>query len=110
MATAQERLAALEAHHRELSRRVDELDEALNGGTRVEWNQSIRGKIHYMQSALASADKMRAAAEAAVRAQREATHTVEVAHGRRLSRWAQIVLVVCAIVTCATPYVLHFTA
>jgi len=80
----------------------------LNSGEGVPWERSVRGRLHAMQSALASAELLREAAQSAERAQREASHTVEVARGRRWSRLTQTLLVVAALAAGAAPYVLHF--
>jgi hypothetical protein len=57
-----------------------------------------------MRSVLASAEMLERAADSAARAQREAAHTVEVAKGRRLSRWTQLAIAFAALATAAYPY------
>lgn len=101
MASLEERLAALET-------RVRANEAAIGGGNGLPWSESLRGRVHAMQSAMASAELVRQAAEAASRAQREAQHTLEVSGHRRWSRLTQALLIACAIVTAAAPYVLHF--
>lgn len=108
MPTTPERLAALEAMNREQDRRLSGLEDALDGGPSVPYERSVRGKLHAMASAMASADKLREAAQAVERAQREQTHTAAAMHSRRFSRWTQAAFVVCAAITAAAPYVLHF--
>jgi paraquat-inducible protein B len=96
-----ERVAILEAQLRDLTADV-------HGGPGQPWGQSVRGRLHSMQSALASADKLAKAARAAADAQREATHTVEAARGRRFSRTAQVLLVAAGIAAAAAPYVVAY--
>lgn len=108
MPTTPERLAYLEALAREHERRISELSDEIDGGPTVAYPISVRGKLHAMQSAMASAEKLREAAVAAAQAQRAAEHTLASARGRRLSALTQTLLVVCGIVTAAAPYVLHF--
>lgn len=108
MATQLERITRLEARADELERRLGALGDQVNGGPTVTFTESVRGKLHAMRSALASADLVKAAAEAASRAQRDAEHTASTLRGRRLSTWSQVLLVIAAMVTAAAPYVLHF--
>lgn len=109
MATTAERIARLEQRMDDADRRTRELDANVNGGAGVDWPQSVRGKLHAMQSALAAADNLRKAATEISAAQASAERTVKAAHGRRWSRLTQAALVACAIVTAVAPYVLHFT-
>lgn len=92
----------------EQERRAAELAASVNGGPGVDYSHSLRGRIHHMQSAMASADKLREAAQAVERAQREQAHATASLHGRRWSRLTQALVVACAVVTAAAPYVLHF--
>jgi hypothetical protein len=108
MPTTPERLTDLEASRRELERRLSALEDGLDGGPSVPWARSVRGRLHAMQSAMASAEMLRKAAEASAHAQRDALATVQAAKGRRLSRWTQVGLLACGAVTAAAPYVLHF--
>lgn len=104
MATLAERIATLAAELAALERSHARLDQQVNGGSDVVYSESIRGKLHKMQSALAAVDKLTEATKAAASAQREAAHTVEVARGRMLNRWLQIVLAVCAVATAAAAW------
>lgn len=97
-----ERVATLETQVRDLLCEV-------NGGNGVSWERSIRGRLHAMQSALASAELLAHAAEEIKQAQRATAHTLETARGRRWSRLTQTLLVLAAIATAAAPYVLHYT-
>lgn len=94
MPTQAEKLALLEA-------RVAGLEAEVHGGGSVDWKRSLAGKLHAMQSAMASAELVRDAAEAAARAQREATHTIEAARNRRFATWAQVLITACAVITAA---------
>lgn len=105
MPTMGERVATLEANLATLRADHEHLDDQVNGGESVEWSRSVAGKLHAMQSALAAADKLGRAAHAAAEAQREATHTIEVARGRMLNRWVQFGLLACAIATAAAAWV-----
>jgi t-SNARE complex subunit (syntaxin) len=75
------RLVRVEQH-------LEDLWQLVNGGPNVEWKQSIRGRLHDVQQRLASE-------EALTQAIREVRRT----QTRRLATWAQIVLVLCGVVT-----------
>lgn len=83
MPTVGERLARLEA-------RQDELWATVHGGGGVDWKQSLRGRLHDVQTRLASE-------EALTQAIREVRRT----QNQRLATWVQITLVLCGGVTAA---------
>lgn len=84
------------------------MQNAISGGDGIPWKSSLRGRVHAMQSAMASAEMLERAAEEVVRAQRETANRVEHARGRRLSRWLQVVIALAALATAAAPYVVAY--
>lgn len=78
--------------------RLDELLQLVNSGPRVPWEQSIRGRLHEMKTTLATTDKLAEAAREVRRARRST-----------LSGFERLLLVACAIVAAATPYVILLT-
>jgi len=53
--TAPERLATIEARLSELTSDVRELRDLVNGGDGIEWERSIRGRLHKLESVAAAA-------------------------------------------------------
>jgi predicted transcriptional regulator len=102
MATVGERLTKVEAAADETRRRLDELHDLIHGGPSVMWAQSIRGRLHHMQSAIEAADKLADAARDLARQQ-------EANRRSRLTRmqWAYIAL--CSTAAAAAPYVILLT-
>ena len=98
MPTEGERLATLEAlaaRNREL---IDTLYDQVHGGPRVEWVQSVEGRLHKMRSAIEAADKL-ADATRALADQRQKERR------SRLTRWQWLYLAACATCAAAAPYV-----
>jgi hypothetical protein len=62
VATVGERLATLEATARENRDDIQTILQLINGGPSVEWEQSIRGKLHAMRDTQATADALNTAA------------------------------------------------
>lgn len=50
-----ERLATLEALGREILHRLENVEDSLNGGGDVEYDRSVRGRLHKLESVAASA-------------------------------------------------------
>lgn len=55
MATIGERVATLEQIARDHGDRLDSLSDVLNGGGDVEYERSVRGRLHKLESVAASA-------------------------------------------------------
>ena len=99
MPTPEERIATLEALAAENRRGLDSLRSDIHSGPGVEWSQSIRGRLHSMQSSIEAADKLADAARLLAREQ---------ANNRqhRIKTWQWSVIAAAAIVSAASPYVL----
>lgn len=54
MATLGERVASLEALGREFARRLDAVEDNLNGGGDVDYTRSVRGRLHKLEGAQAA--------------------------------------------------------
>lgn len=78
--------------------RFEKLYADIHSGANVAWPQSIRGKLHTMQSEMAAADKL---AEAA----REVRRLKDTERKSRLTRWQWVYLALCATAAAAAPYV-----
>lgn len=101
MPTIGERVAALEvlaSRNREI---IQELHDEIHGGASVAWPQSIRGRLHDMQSAIEAADKL-------ADATRELAKQREKERRSRLTRRQWFYLAVCATLGAASPYVAIF--
>jgi hypothetical protein len=99
MPTEGERLATLEAaaaRNREL---IDALHDEVHGGPRVAWPQSVRGRLHHMQSAIEAADKL-------ADATRQLADQRQKERRSRLTRWQWLYLAACATLAAAAPYVI----
>jgi len=92
-------LEALAARNRE---RIDQLHDDIHGGPSVEWAQSIRGRLHHMQSAIEAADKLAEATRELVREQRRN-------RASRFKTWQWVVASVVGLMTAAAPYVVLFS-
>jgi hypothetical protein len=92
MPTPAERLATLEAQTVENRADLLALHADIHGGPGVEWNRSIRGRLHSMSSAIEAADKLADAARALAREQAENRKS-------RIKAWQWTVIASCAIVT-----------
>ena len=55
MATLGERVATLEARGREDRERIEALEHGYNGGGDVDYERSVRGRLHKLESVAASA-------------------------------------------------------
>lgn len=99
MPTPEERLATLETLVAENRRIIDALRSDIHSGPGVEWAQSIRGRLHAMQSSIEAADKLADAARLLAREQAENRRT-------RIKTWQWSLIAGCAVVTAASPYVL----
>jgi t-SNARE complex subunit (syntaxin) len=88
MPTVGERLATLERRADENAQGIASILELINGGANVEWEQSIRGKLHAMRDTQATADAL-------ANAMRE----VRRQNSRKWATWKQLVLIACAVVT-----------
>jgi hypothetical protein len=99
MPTPAERIATLETIVAENRRLIDGLRSDIHSGPGVEWAQSIRGRLHHMQSAIEAADKL---ADAARLLAREQANTRQ----HRIKTWQWSVIAAAAIVSAASPYVL----
>lgn len=86
MPTVGERLATLEQIARDARREITEIHAAINGGEGVEWNRSVRGRLHQIENTLAGQRLHRAAT------------------GRAWSRWQKVLLAVAAVVAAIAPY------
>lgn len=102
MATVGERLASLEEYARGNRAKINELHDDIHGGATVAWNQSIRGRLHAMMSAIEAADKLADAA-------RELARIQEANRRSRLSRLQWAFLALCALLTAVAPYVIVLT-
>lgn len=101
MPTPAERLATLEAQSAENRADLASLHAEIHGGPGVEWNRSIRGRLHSMTSAIEAADKLADAARALAREQAENRRT-------RVKTWQWSVIAGCAVLTALSPYVAIF--
>lgn len=99
MPTPAERLATLEAIAQDNRRRLDEIYASINGGNGVQFDQSIRGRLHSMRSAIEAADKL---ADAATELRRIKADS----HRSRIKVWQWSVIALCSVATAAAPYVL----
>ena len=92
MATAGERIAAVE-------HAVHDLTVDIHGdGSDAGFARSIRGRVHAIENALATADKLAYAAEQV----RAAAHEQRAAGQRRLDTWLQVTLAFCGLITAAS--------
>ena len=82
---------------RELEYRVAQLEHLLHGGGTVRWEDSVRGRMHRLLNAEASAHAMAEAARELRRAQHAGW-----------SRREKVIALVVAIVGAAAPYVVLF--
>jgi len=101
MATMGERIATLEALSQRNRERIDQLRDDVHGGTTVEWAQSVRGRLHHMQSAIEAADKLADATRELVREQNRL-------RASRFKTWQWVAATIIALLTAAAPYVLLF--
>jgi hypothetical protein len=99
MATAGERLAKVEALADENRRSLAALHDDVHGGTTVAWAQSIRGRLHHMQSAIEAADKLADATRELVREQNRLRHS-------RFKTWQWVTATIIGLLTAAAPYVI----
>jgi len=53
MATLGERLATIEQYARENRDRIEQVADLLNGGGDIEYDRSVRGRLHKIETALA---------------------------------------------------------
>lgn len=53
MATVGERLATLEALGREIVGRLETIEDGVNGGGDVDYDRSVRGRLHKIETTLA---------------------------------------------------------
>ena len=98
MPTLGERVATLEVLAANNARRIQELHDEIHGGAGVAWPQSLRGRLHDMQSAIEAADKL-------ADATRELAKQRDKERKSRLTRWQWIYLALCATLAAAAPYV-----
>lgn len=95
VATVGERLATLEATARENREDIARILELINGGPSVQWEQSIRGRLHSMRDTQQTAEALESAAREIRRA--------------RTAQWSRLekvglfafsgVIAVCAIIS-----------
>ena len=86
MPSAQERLATLEIQVRELERDVARLFADIHGGQGVEWNRSLRGRLHDIEGDLAAL-------------------AMRLRFGLAMSKlWVQALLLACAVATAAAAW------
>jgi len=81
--TVAERLATLEAIARETRQDIQEVQVALNGGEGIEWERSVRGRLHTIENYVTS------------------KKWLQEYSGRRIKRWHAAVIVVCGVLTTA---------
>ena len=86
MATVGERVATLEQLARETNGRLSAIEHMLNGGDDVEWERSVRGRLHKLETVAAAAVLRK-----------------NLGVGL-LKGWERFVLVGCAIVTAAAAW------
>jgi hypothetical protein len=79
--TVGERLATLEAIARENRDKIDGLLDAIDGGDGIEWERSVRGRLHTIEQYVTSKKWLSEYA------------------GRRVKRWHAVLLVVCGVIT-----------
>lgn len=103
MADVGERLATLEQLAQRNRENIAALHDDIHGGPSVEWAQSIRGKLHAMQSAIEAADKLADATRELVREQARVRQT-------RFKTWQWVVGTAVAVMAAAAPYVILFSA
>jgi hypothetical protein len=101
MPTPAERIATLEETVRGLTRTVAEIHADIHSGPGVEWNQSIRGRLHTMQSSIEATDKLADAARMLAREQAANRRS-------RIKTWQWSVIAGCALIGAASPYVAIF--
>lgn len=94
MPTIAERLATLESLMRGHSARLERIEDALDGGGDVEYPRSVRGRLHKIEGKMATTENLAQAAREMRRSQ-----------GQKLSRWVQVVIVLCGVVTAAAAVV-----
>lgn len=102
MATVGERLTEVRALADENRRRIDELHQDIHGGPNVAWAQSIRGRLHHMQSAIEAADKLADATRELVREQNRL-------RASRFKTWQWVAATCIGLLTAAAPYVILLT-
>lgn len=102
MAIIEERVATLETRVEANAERVGALHDAIHGGPSCDWQQSVRGRLHAMQSAIEAADKLADATQALVREQNRLRQS-------RVKTWQWLLAAVIGIATAAAPYVVLLT-
>lgn len=85
-----------------------ELAEKIDGGPHVAWPQSLRGRLHTLESESAAAKAASTALAEAQRERRKAREERDSARRDRLKTWMQIGGVAVAAVAVMLPYVVHF--
>lgn len=98
MPTVGERIATLEVLASQNARRLIELHDDIHGGATVEYEQSIRGRLHKMQNAIEAADKLADATRELVREQSRLRQS-------RVKTWQWVTGMVIAAIAVANPYV-----
>jgi CHASE3 domain sensor protein len=101
MPTPAERIATLEETVRTNRIAIEQLRADIHSGPGVDWNQSIRGRLHHMQSAIEAADKLADAARLLAREQAASRKT-------RIKTWQWSVIAGCALIGAVSPYVAIF--
>lgn len=109
--TDAERLATVEARLVALAEQVEyvhaDLAEKIDGGPHVEWERSLRGRLHALESESAAA---KAAGRALAEAQRErrlATQERLTSRRDHVGLIVKVAGVIVAAVAVALPYVVH---
>lgn len=77
-----------------LEDRLDTVRAQLSGGPGVTWEQSIRGRLHTMQTTLSTADSLEKALREVRRDRAKMWHT-----------WQKVLAGVCLLATAVAPYV-----
>jgi hypothetical protein len=96
-----ERIATLEALAARNRDGIAQLRDDIHGGPTVEWRQSVRGRLHHMQSAIEAADKLADATRELVREQSRLRES-------RLKTWQWVVASAIGLLTASAPYVVLF--
>jgi hypothetical protein len=102
MTTPGEKIVLLEALSARNRERIERLHDDIHGGPSVEWAQSIRGRLHTMQSAIEAADKLADATRELVREQKRARES-------RFKTWQLVTATAIGLLTAAAPYVILLT-
>ena len=80
-----------------IKQRLDSLWETVHGGPNVEWEQSLRGRLHAMADFVAASRNLE-----------QATRNIHRSNRKRIDTWLQVLLACCAIAGAVSPYVIAF--